>query len=64
MRMRILKQAHHLHPLVIQPRTVLVPLLPLVEPLLLLLMPLLVLILLLLGVLSSTVRGVLEPYSV
>jgi hypothetical protein len=57
MRMRILKQAHHLHPLVVQPRTVLVPLL-------LLLMPLLVLILLLLGVLSSTVRGVLKPYSV
>jgi hypothetical protein len=63
MRMRILKQAHHLHPFVVQPRTVLVPLLPLVEPLLLL-MPLLVLVLLLLRVLSSTVRGVLEPCSV
>jgi hypothetical protein len=50
--MRILKQTRRPHPLVIQPRTILVPLL------------ILLLILILLIVLSSAVGGVLEPHSI
>jgi hypothetical protein len=52
------------HPLVVQPRTVIVPLLPLLVPLLSLLVALLLLVLLLNAVLSSAIGGVLEPRSV
>jgi hypothetical protein len=62
MRMRILKQTCHTHPLVVWPHTIIMPLLPLVESLLLLLV--LILIPLLLGVMSSAVGGVLEPRNV
>jgi hypothetical protein len=55
--MRILKQIHHPHHLIL-----IVPGLPFVVPLLLvlLLLQLLLLLLLLLGILSSVVRGVLH----